>query len=124
MSHVIPIFRIFDLKLARAFYLEWMGFKLDWEHTFEENSPVYMQVALDDITLHLSEHHGDACPGAKAFVVFTGDLEAYHARLLAKPYKYNRPGLEDAFWGGKCMEVTDPFGNRLLFSNSGGAIEK
>ena len=26
--------------------------------------PLYMQISKDDCILHLSEHHGDCCPGA------------------------------------------------------------
>jgi catechol 2,3-dioxygenase-like lactoylglutathione lyase family enzyme len=31
----IPILRIFDEAKARAFYVDWLGFKVDWEHRFE-----------------------------------------------------------------------------------------
>jgi uncharacterized glyoxalase superfamily protein PhnB len=27
-----------------------------------------------------------------------------------------RPGVERTFYGAKCMEVTDPFGNRSRFN--------
>lgn len=119
MSSVKPVFRIFDIGKAREFYIDWLGFRIDWEHTYEDNFPLYMQVTLEeDLSLHLSEHHGDACPGAKIFIDYTGDLENYHRILTEKNYRYNKPGLEDAPWGGKCMEVIDPFGNKLLFSQS------
>jgi catechol 2,3-dioxygenase-like lactoylglutathione lyase family enzyme len=116
MSSIKPIFRIFDIDKAREFYIDWLGFTVDWEHRYGDNFPVYMQVSLDDIVLHLSEHHGDASPGSKIFIEYTGDLPAFHRELSAKHYKYNKPGLEDADWGGKCMEVIDPFGNKMLFS--------
>jgi uncharacterized glyoxalase superfamily protein PhnB len=54
------------------------------------------------------------------FVVCDG-LEAYHTELIAKNYRFNRPGLETAFWGALTMEVVDPFGNRLLFSEPSAA---
>ncbi len=31
----IPIFRIFSVEKAREFYLDFLGFTLDWEHRFE-----------------------------------------------------------------------------------------
>jgi hypothetical protein len=40
----------------------------------------------------------------------------YHRELLARQYRYNRPGLEDAPWDAWAMEVSDPFDNRLRFS--------
>ena len=114
---VIPIFRIFDEAKAREFYIDWLGFQVDWEHRFDAGAPLYMQVSRGYIKLHLSEHHGDACPGAKAFVEFT-NLEEYHGELIAKNYKYNRPGLEIAFWNARTVTVIDPFHNQLLFSES------
>lgn len=112
---VIPILRIFDEAKARAFYLDWLGFEVDFEHRFEPGMPIYMQIRRGNMVLHLSEHHGDACPGSTTFVVTT-DLASLHQELLAKDYKYNRPGLDRAVWDGWCMETTDPFGNRLRFA--------
>ena len=115
VERVIPIIRIFDYKKAIEFYVEWLGFKIEWEHTFEENTPVYMEVVKDGITLHLSEHHGDASPGARVFIWCTG-LKEYHKELIDKKYKYNRPGLEETFYGSWEVTVYDPFGNKLSFN--------
>jgi uncharacterized glyoxalase superfamily protein PhnB len=114
-TQVVPIFRIFDEAKAREFYVGFLGFTIDWEHRFEPDAPLYMQVSRGGCTLHLSEHVGDACPGSTAFVRVTG-IDEYHTELIAKKYKYNRPGLEIAPWNAKCMEVIDPFGNRLRFN--------
>ena len=43
-----------------------------------------------------------------------GVARALHRELLAKQYKYNRPGLETLPWGEQ-GEVHDPFGNRIRF---------
>src|SRR5688572_16775286 len=116
MISVIPIFRIFDYQKAIEFYVNWMGFVVEWEHRIGE-SPVYMQVALNDIRLHLSEHHGDASPGARVFIDNFPDLVSYHKMLTAKNYKYNKPGIEAPFYDDAALEMTtiDPFGNRLTF---------
>lgn len=115
MSKVIPVLRIFDEAKTYEFYVDWLGFTIDWKHRYEDNLPLYMQVSKDDIVLHLSEHHGDCCPGAKVFIECTG-LKEYQQLLINKQYKYYRPGLEDAPWGAITMEVGDPFGNKLLFN--------
>lgn len=114
---VIPIVRIFDYQKALEFYVDWLGFTIDWKHYFEENSPVYMQVSKNGITLHLSEHHGDSSPGARVYIECTG-LKEYHKLLIDKKYKNNRPGLEETFYGAWCVEVIDPFGNRLSFNEN------
>ena len=114
-EQVIPIFRIFDYSKAVEFYIDWLGFQMDWKHEFEANMPIYMQISMPGLTLHLSEHHGDANPGAHAFVNCTG-LKAYHDQLIGKNYKYNKPGYEKTFYGTHCVQVIDPFGNRISFN--------
>ena len=79
--------------------------------------PLYMGVARDGCVLHLSEHHGDASPGA-ALRIEVGDLDALHAELTAKPYRYARPQIASMPWGTRDMTLTDPFGNRLTFTTA------
>ena len=110
---VIPILRIFDYVKTIEFYVNWLGFTIDWEHKYGENFPVYMQVSFRHITLHLSEHHGDCVPGARVYIEFS-NLKAYHKELINKDYKFNKPGLGTDM----CMDVTDPFGNRLSFNEA------
>lgn len=33
VEKAIPILRIFDYKKAIEFYVDWLGFKIVWEHT-------------------------------------------------------------------------------------------
>lgn len=54
-----PILRIFDEGKAKEFYVDFLGFKVDWKYCSEEALPLYMQISKDDCILHLSEHHGD-----------------------------------------------------------------
>lgn len=118
MMHVertIPILRIFDVAKAKEFYVDFLGFTIAWEHQFEPETPVYMEVSRGGLTLHLSEHFGDACPGSTVFVWMTG-IDDFHRELIDKQYRNLRPGLEQAFYGAKCMEVIDPFGNRIRFN--------
>lgn len=112
-----PILRIFDERKAKEFYLEFLGFTLDWEHRFEKGLPLYMQVSKDGCVIHLSEHHGDCCPGA-ALRIETNELEAFHRQLSEKVYHYARPDIEATSWGSRDMSVRDPFGNRLTFTNA------
>ena len=113
---VTPVFLIHDAPQALAFYLDWLGFRIDWEHR-PEGSPAYLQITLGDITLHLSEHHGDCSPGARVFIDDFQYLTPFHEQLLAQDYPYNRPGLETPFYDPTALEMTviDPFGNRLTF---------
>ncbi|MGE0707674.1 MAG: glyoxalase superfamily protein [Planctomycetota bacterium] len=112
----VPILRIFDETRAREFYVGFLGFKIDWEHRFAPTAPLYMQVSREGCVLHLSEHHGDGCPGAALRVGVEGGVAAYQQALVAKQYKYYRPGLIETAWGTRECSVQDPFGNKLIFS--------
>lgn len=109
----IPVLRMFDVERSMAFYVDFLGFKVDWEHRFEPDLPLYVQVSRAGLALHLSQHHGDGSPGAVVFAPMTG-IEAFHAELAAKRYAFMRPGLERQPWGLE-MKVQDPNGNRIRF---------
>ncbi|NGN65395.1 VOC family protein [Streptomyces sp. A7024] len=108
----VPLFRIFDVEKAREFYVDYLGFTVDWEHRFSDGMPVYMQVSRGDLTLHLTEHYGDASPGATAYIEVDGVGEL-HAELQAKEYPYLKPGVEEDATLGSVLELIDPFGNKL-----------
>ena len=114
VTRVVPVFRIFSVEKAREFYLDFLGFTVDWEHRFEPDAPVYMQVSRDGVVLHLSEHHGDGTPGSRAYVYMTG-VEAFQRELIGKKYRYNRPGLDRQDWGMLEVTVNDPFDNKFIF---------
>jgi uncharacterized glyoxalase superfamily protein PhnB len=114
LGKTTPILRIFDEAKAREFYIDFLGFKVDWEHRFEPGTPIYMQVSRDECVLQLSEHHGDATPGS-GLRIEAPELDALHQELTAKRYKYTRPGIEKMPWGTRDMSIKDPFGNRLTF---------
>ncbi len=113
----IPVLRIFDAAKAREFYLGFLGMGLDWEHRFAPDAPLFAQVSRGALVLCLSEHFGDGTPGTKLLLRMTG-LDALHAELHAKAYRHARPGIVRQPWGWRDMEVTDPFGNRLVFTEA------
>ena len=79
----------------------------------------HAQVSRSGIVLHLSEHHGDACPGSATMIMLQG-IDDYHREVTAKGYRYYKPGIEDEPCGARVMKVTDPFSNRLLFAEPTG----
>lgn len=109
----IPILRMFDEGKAREFYLDFLGFSIEFEHRFEPGLPVYLGIDRTGLRLHLSEHHGDASPGATLFVPMT-NIGLLRDELQAKGYGYGRPEIVEQGWG-RVLEVHDPFGNRLRF---------
>jgi uncharacterized glyoxalase superfamily protein PhnB len=114
MGPVVPIVRIFDVPKAMEFYRDFLGFAVDWSARFEPDAPLYAQISHGLATLHLSEHYGDAAPGAHIRIE-TAHLEEYHAALLAKQYTFARPDIETRPWGEQVVTIPDPFGNRITF---------
>lgn len=56
-------------------------------------------------------------PGAVILVEMEG-VDALHAAMTAKQYKFAKPGIENTPWGARVVRVTDPFGNCLIFSEA------
>ncbi|MHA6194050.1 glyoxalase superfamily protein [Pseudomonas wadenswilerensis] len=116
LEKAIPILRSFDEAKAREFYLDFLGFSVEFEHRFEADLPLYLGLVRDGLQIHLSEHHGDASPGTTIFVPMQG-IEGFRDELIAKRYGFGRPDIVEQDWG-KLLEVYDPFGNRIRFCES------
>lgn len=117
LSQPTPILRIFDVAKAKEFYVDYLGFQIDWEHRFEENLPLYLQVSRSGCIIHLSEHYGDGTPGTRIRIP-CDDVKAFHKELTAKNYNYLRPGINEPPWASAEMCLTDPFSNVLIFFES------
>lgn len=110
-----PILRSFDEAKTKEFYLDFLGFTLVFEHRFEPDTPLYMGVERDGVTIHLSEHFGDGVPGS-ALRIQVDDVTAYAAALRAKGYRHSRPGVPELKeWGAVEIVIADPSGNRICF---------
>ncbi|UOM32871.1 glyoxalase superfamily protein [Acuticoccus sp. I52.16.1] len=111
-----PVLRFYDEAATRAFYVDWLGFEVMFEHRHDDAAPLYMGLSRGTGTvIHLSQHHGDATPGAQ--VRFRAeDVRALQAELAGKPYRFARPGPPEMMpWGYLQLSITDPAGNRLIF---------
>jgi catechol 2,3-dioxygenase-like lactoylglutathione lyase family enzyme len=104
----IPAFRIFSLEKASEFYVDFLGFKVDWEHRFKPEAPAFLRVSRDGLTFYRSEHHGGGTPGSVAFVSVTGVREP-HRELNDKKYRHNRRGLQEQDRGMTELTVIDSF---------------
>ena len=94
----LPILRIFHETKAREFCIGFLGCKIDWEHRFEAGLPLYSEISRGGCVHHLSEHHGDCSPAA-AMRIKPTELDAFHAELLAKSYKFARPDIKKNVMG-------------------------
>ena len=113
---VIPILRSFDEGKAREFYVDWLGFTVDWEHRFEPGLPVFTQITRDGLSLFLTEHAGDCQVGGAAYLV-VDDVDALFREISRRGINpAELPG--DTEWHAREMTVVDPDGNRLRFSTA------
>ena len=111
----VPILRSFDEARTKAFYLDFLGFALEFEHRVHAGAPLYMGVRLGACVIHISEHYGDGTPGS-AMRISVDDVKAYMAALRAKPFGNARPGEPELMpWGTWDITVQDPSSNRLCF---------
>ncbi len=114
MKPPIPILRSFSEAEARAFYVDYLGFEITFEHRFGPGAPLYFEVKRSDCLLHVSEHHGDAAPGT-ALRIEVPDIEAFHADISDRGHKRLGPGINETSIGFREVSVVDPFYNRLIF---------
>lgn len=65
-----------------------LGFEEAFRVQFDPAAPYYLGVAREGVTLHLSEHFGDATPGTHIRVEVL-DVEAFCIALNAKRYRHS-----------------------------------
>jgi catechol 2,3-dioxygenase-like lactoylglutathione lyase family enzyme len=110
-SRVIPTLRITDEARSRAFYVDGLGFGVDWEHRFEPHLPVLLQVTRDGMTFYLSQHAMDCAVGGLIHL-FVDSVDDWHAELRGRGVVPELPPTDQP-WGLREMHLLDPDGNRL-----------
>src|SRR5262245_29193163 len=108
------VFTVKDVPKAIEFYVEKLGFKID----FQVGEPVwYAAVERDALSLNLmSEKQSPKTLGLSNVYAFTDNVDALHQDLLARGAPIER-APQDEFYGMREMSVRDPDGNRLNFGH-------
>ncbi len=113
---VTPQLRITDARRSLRFYVDGLGFAVDWEHRFAPGLPLFAQLTRAGQSIFLTEHEGDCQVGGAAYFAVP-DVDALHRDVLERGIA--RPEApEDMPWGAREMVVTDPDGNRLRFASA------
>lgn len=112
----IPVLRMLDEAEARAFYIDYLGFEVEWECRFGPDSPMYMEVRLGDAHIHLNGHATHESPISEVNIPVLG-LDNYCEYLISKRSKYPKPCVVDPRHVGRKtdMNILDPFGNLIVF---------
>jgi len=112
MQAVVPTLRIRDYERSRRFYVDGLGFQIDWEWRDEPGLPVTAQVSRAGMRFYLSEREGDGPVGGRVHLYVT-DVDAWQAELLSRGILAERAPVNQP-WGNREMLVIDPDGNELF----------
>lgn len=114
----IPVLPMLDEAKSLEFYVEFLGYEVEWEHRFGESpdSPLYAQVRLGDSVLHLNGHADSDATVVEVRVPVQG-LEAYCEKLQQKTPGAEKPEIVDPRYEGRPtdMNMIDPAGNTIVF---------
>lgn len=112
---VIPQLRITSAARSLEFYVEGLGFTVDWQHQFEPGFPLFLQLTRSGQTIFLTEHTGD-CEVGGAVYFTVPDVDRCFAEFSAHGIAPSEPPTNTP-WGTREMRVQDPDGNRLRFAS-------
>lgn len=131
MSRAYPCLYIRSYGEAVRFYVDFLGFKIDFEWRHEEGFPVYMGVSRGEspgitegeLALHLTEHK--EVPESNSILMDVEDVHALHNDLMTRgpdvletaASTHHGADLVDQAWGKTDLHLVDPFGNSLAFSS-------
>ena len=110
MERAVPILPGDDLGVAKAFYVDKLGFSVQWEATEDgKNGLLGLQRGSIELTIDcpMSGHGRNACA---SLVVNSAD--AYYEEWRQKVATARPP--QDEPWGARTFGLTDPFGNSIF----------
>lgn len=111
LQRIVPTLRMTDEARSRAFYVDGLGFHVDWTHRFEPDLPALLQLSRDGIIFYLSQHVMDCAVGGLLHL-FVDRVDDWHAALRRHGIAIELPPTDQP-WGLREMHVIDPDGNRL-----------
>ena len=121
IMEVETVFGIGSYDEAVGFYVDWLGFNLEWEWREAPGRPVIMAISRDGVSLMLNEHPDS--PSASTLVLRVNDLGAF-----AEEWNSRRPNSVTIDVGPPyeipTVSLRDPFGNRLDFEQPISAEEQ
>jgi catechol 2,3-dioxygenase-like lactoylglutathione lyase family enzyme len=110
-QRVMPTLRMTGYARSKQFYVERLGFRIDWEHRFEPGFPVFMQVSRDGLAFFLTEHKGD-CPVGGLVHLYVPDVDAWFVEFQTRDVRVHEPP-DEYLQGLRSMTIVDPDGNKL-----------
>ncbi len=116
LEPAVAVVQIALVPDAKKFYVDFLGFGVDWGWPQDDSErALYAQISRSGVTLHLSTY--GTARGATELLIRMRGLTALHAELATKTYPFPlnvRQTPDDR----SELHVTDPFGNRVRFSEN------
>lgn len=110
---VIPVLRVTKAATSFPFYIEGLGFTVDWEYRHEPGFPVFAQLTREGQSIFLTEHAND-CQVGGAVYLRVPEVDACH-RAFQATGRVDAKRPHDTAWQTREMLIVDPDGNRLTF---------
>lgn len=105
-----PVFFVRDTPASLAFYVEKLGFSLDWNHE-EDGRASVSQVNRDGFELILAQDADKAGRG-RVFI----SLDAEQTKDLQADIEKRKIQIRESHWGMPVIEIPDLDNNELYFS--------
>ena len=120
IEEMVPVFGIDSYEDAKAHYVDWLGFTIDWEWREAEGQPVIMAISRDGASFMLDEYaHPTAC---------TVTLKVTDLAGLVAEWDRRRPGgakvVIEPPYEFPAVRVSDGCGNTLAFQEPLSASEQ
>ena len=110
-ERAVPIFPADDLRIAKDFYVNKLGFVVEWEATGDDGKTGIMGLVRGTIELTIdcpmTGHGRDACVSLRV-----EDADAYY-EAWRHHVDFTRPPVDEP-WGGRTCGFYDPFGNHIF----------
>ena len=110
MERAVPILPADDLQVAKAFYVDRLGFTIRFEATTDGRTGLLgLDLGAISVTIDcpMDGHGREACVGLEV-----DDATAVYDEWRSK-VEIRRPPRDEA-WGARTFDVLDPFGNTLF----------
>ena len=108
----VPVLPVEDLDVAKNFYVNQLGFSLDWEARFDSPNEGLLGVQRGGMKITLdcpmSGHGRNACV---SLIVESADQ--YYEEWANRGVAMKRPPKNEE-WNARTFGVTDPFGNTIF----------
>ncbi len=112
-----PVYPVSDVKASVAWYVETLGFELEFLNEPEGQPAVYAVLFRDRLWIHLCRVSEGVQPASEyaSAQLHVRDVNEHYELLRSRGARVLQE-IGDRFWGARDFVIADPGGNQLWFS--------